>query len=99
VIARHLSVLVPLVREHPALLSYDLVNEMWYRLLPDFPAEQYADFRRQRPELDEWQALSQLGTDNVTDFVRWYMEEIHKHDAPGRAHQSNRHGRRAERGS
>ncbi len=80
VVARHLAVLIPLVREHPALLSYDLVNEMWYRLLPDFPADQYAEFRRQRPDLDEWQALSQLVTDNITDFVRWYMEEIHQHD-------------------
>ena len=104
VIAKHLSVLIPLVREHPALLSYDLINEAWYRLIPDFPAEQWAAYRKThvRPgrrratertggrkdtpsrsparRMDEWQALSRMGTENVTEFLRWYIDELHKHD-------------------
>ncbi len=83
VIARHLSVLIPLVREHPSLISYDLLNEAWYRTMPDFPASQWTDFRKQNPQLDEWQALSRITTQNVTEFLRWFIAELHKHD---RAH-------------
>jgi len=78
VIAAHLAVAIPQVRDHPALLSYDLVNEAFYRLTPDFPAAQWEAFRRDEP--DEWQALSALGTRNVTDFIRWYVAEVRKHD-------------------
>ncbi len=94
VIAKHLSVLIPRVREHPALLSYDLINEAWYRLIPDFPAKQWAAFRKANvrsgrrraagrtgnQRMDEWQALSRMGTENVTEFLRWYIGELHKHD-------------------
>jgi len=80
VIARHLAVLVPLIRDHPALLSYDLVNEVWYRLIPDFPASQREAFQKAHPELDEWQALSGLGVQNVTEFFRWYIGLLHQHD-------------------
>ncbi len=80
VIAKHLSVLIPQIREHPALISYDLINEAWYRLIPDFPAEQWIAYRKAHPKMNEWQALSQMGTENVTEFLRWYIAELHKHD-------------------
>ncbi len=80
VIAKHLSVLIPQVREHPALISYDLINEAWYRLIPDFPAAQWAEYRKRHPKLNEWQALSQMGTETVTEFLRWYIGELHQHD-------------------
>jgi len=80
VIAGHLSVLIPQVREHPALLCYNLINEAWYRPIADFPATQWAAFRKAHPKVDEWQALGQLTTENVTEFLRWFIDELHKHD-------------------
>jgi hypothetical protein len=80
IVAQHLAVTIPEVRDHPALLSYDLINEAWYRLMPDFPADQWAEFRREHPDMSEWQALSAYATQNVTDFIRWYVAEVHKHD-------------------
>jgi len=80
VIAQHLAVTIPQVRDHPALLCYDLVNEAWYRLMPDFRAQQWQAFRAQHPEINEWQALSAFASQDVTDFVKWYVAEIHKHD-------------------
>ncbi len=80
VIAKHLEVLIPKVREHPALLSYDLINEAWYRVIPDFPASQWRAYRKRNRKLGQWQALSRLVTTNVTDFMRWYIAELHKHD-------------------
>ncbi|UCH34023.1 MAG: hypothetical protein JSV65_15930 [Armatimonadota bacterium] len=79
-VQRHLAVAIPEVRDHPALLSYDLINEAWYRLIPDFPADGWRAFRRAHPGMDEWQALSAFGTQNVTDFITWYVGEVHKHD-------------------
>jgi hypothetical protein len=80
VIAQHLAVTIPQVRDHPALLCYDLVNEAWYRLMPDFRAEQWQEFRAQHSGMNEWQALSAFATQDVTDFIKWYVAEIHKHD-------------------
>ena len=86
IIAKHLSVLIPLVREHPALISYDLINEAWYRLIPDFSAEQWTAYRKEHRKMGEWQALSRMGTENVTEFLRWYIGELHKHDTSHPAH-------------
>ncbi len=80
IIAKHLSVLIPQVREHPALLSYDLINEAWYRLIPGFPKADWDAYRKKHPKRNEWQALSRFGTETVTDFLRWYIAELHKHD-------------------
>jgi hypothetical protein len=80
VIARHLGVLIPQVREHPSLLCYNLLNEAWYRPIGDFPASQWAAFRKQNPRLDEWQSLARLTTENVNAFLRWFMDELQKHD-------------------
>ena len=80
VIARHLSVLIPQVRDHPALVSYNLINEAWYRAMPDFPAGQWTEFRRQNPQVDEWQALARLTTHNVTEFLSEFIAELHRHD-------------------
>ena len=79
-IADHLAVAIPEVRNHPALLTYDLVNEAWYRIMPDFPAAQWQAFRRSDAGIGEWQGLAALTTQNVTDFVKWYVDEIHKYD-------------------
>lgn len=80
VIAKHLSVLIPLVREHPALISYDLINEAWYRLIPDFPVEMWQKYQREHPDLERWQALGKMGTDSVTEFLQWFVAELHKYD-------------------
>ena len=80
VVAQHLAVTIPQVRDHPALLTYDLVNEAWYRLMPDFRGQQWQEFRRSHPEMDESQALSAFAAQDVTSFVKWYVDEIHKHD-------------------
>jgi hypothetical protein len=80
VIAQHLAVTIPQVRSRSALLTYDLVNEAEYRLIPDFPADQWTEFLRRNPRMDEWQALSAFETQTFTDFVKWYVDEIHKHD-------------------
>jgi len=80
VIAQHLAVTIPQVRNRPALLTYDLANEAEYRLIPDFPADQWAEFRHRNPQMDEWQALSAFAMQTFTDFVKWYVDEIHKHD-------------------
>ncbi|OPZ97204.1 MAG: hypothetical protein BWY71_01686 [Planctomycetes bacterium ADurb.Bin412] len=80
VIAKHLSVLIPLVREHPALISYDLINEAWYRLIPDFPAEMWQKYQQEHPDLERWLALGKMGTDSVTEFLQWFVAELHKYD-------------------
>ncbi|MBN1344891.1 MAG: hypothetical protein JXQ73_19510 [Phycisphaerae bacterium] len=80
VIAAHLEALIPQIREHPALLSYDLINEAWYRLIPDFPARQWMEYRKRHADTDEWQALSQMVTENVTEFLKWYIDQLHRHD-------------------
>jgi hypothetical protein len=81
VVAQHLAVAIPQIRDRPARLSYDLVNEAWYRLMPDFPADRWQAFRREHARMDEWTALPAFAAQNVTDFVRWYVAEIHQHDA------------------
>ena len=86
VIGKHLSVLIPKVREHPALISYDLINEAWYRLIPDFPVEMWQKFQQDNPGMDPWQALSKLGTDTVTEFLGWYISELHKYDTTHPVH-------------
>jgi len=80
VIARHVAITVPYLRDHPALLSYDLINEAWYRAIPDYPESRWTDFRQAHPETDELQALSDVSTANVTEFLRWNMAELSKHD-------------------
>jgi hypothetical protein len=80
ILARHLAVAIPRVRNHPALISYDLANEAWYRPIPDFPAAQLEAFRRAHPGLSEFQAVADLTSQNVTDWVRWYVHEVQKHD-------------------
>jgi len=80
IVAQHMAIAVPHVRDHPALLSYDLINEAWYRAIPDYPASRWEEFRAAHPEVDELQALSDISTENVTEFLRWNMAELSKHD-------------------
>ena len=80
VIARHAAIVVPYLRDHPALLSYDLINEAWYRAIPDFPASLLTEFRQTRPEADDVETLTQLSTQTVTEFLDWNITEVHKHD-------------------
>ena len=80
VIAQHFAVTIPYVCDHPALLSYDLINEAWYRALPDYPLATLERFREKNPGVDEFQALSDVSTESVTEFLDWNIKELHKYD-------------------
>ncbi len=81
VVEKHLGAVIPRVRDHPSLLSYDLVNEAWYELMGDFYLGDYDKWMSESPGGDDsWVSLYDFNRDRVTDFFRWYTAAVHKHD-------------------
>ncbi|MCP4640378.1 MAG: hypothetical protein GY851_08100 [bacterium] len=86
IVADHLAVTIPFVKDHPALNSYNFINEAWYRMLPDYPTALWDAHRAANAETDELQSLADITTDNVTDFLKWNMAELAKHDTQHPVH-------------
>jgi len=81
VVEKHLGAVIPKVREHPSLVSYDLVNEAWYELMGDFYLGDYDKWASDHPGGERsWVSLYDFNRDRVTDFFRWYTEAVHKYD-------------------
>jgi hypothetical protein len=48
ILAKHLEIVIPAIKNSPALASYDLCNEMWYLCHGDFKAEDFRARLKQR---------------------------------------------------
>ena len=70
-ISKHVGVTVPAFQDKPALVSYDLVNEAWYRPLSNLDNGQPV----------KWDDSLSYTTEKVNEFFKWYFDEVEKHDS------------------
>jgi len=78
VVANHLAYLIPEIKDYPNLLGYDLINELWYEMLPDFD---YKDFKDANINYENpWVAQGEYTKHNVYNFLNWYNKELEKYD-------------------
>ncbi len=81
ILSRFLDVVIPQVRNKPALLDYDLINEAWYRPFDHLGQAIVTNFMKTHPSVKREDVREQYTTEQVTDFMKWYAGEVRKRDA------------------
>ncbi|MBQ7256276.1 MAG: hypothetical protein IJS60_01110 [Abditibacteriota bacterium] len=77
--ADYIATLVPAIKDFPNFIGYDLINEFWYDMLPDFSYESFVKVMGEHPK-DPWTAESKFTKYNTEEFLKWYRAEVEKYD-------------------
>ncbi|MBQ0105170.1 MAG: hypothetical protein KBT47_03935, partial [Armatimonadetes bacterium] len=77
-IAHHVQNIVPILKDFPNLIGYDLENELYSFPYPDF---EYSKWTEDNISYDNpWEAQIEYNQHNMYELVTWFRDEIEKID-------------------
>ena len=77
-VKHHVENIVPLLKDNPLCLGYDLENELYSYPFPDFTYEKYQ--KDNQTYSNPWEREVKYNQFNMMEFVRFFRDEIEKID-------------------